>query len=316
MRSQAGALAWWRIRHSGLRFAPIAQQLEQAYRFYFLQVALHERSLKQVIRMFRSYGVEPLLLKGWAIARHYPDPGLRPYCDFDLCVLPGQFDDATAALKNSKSPAWNVDLHPGFGKFYERQASDIFGRSQLVSLDDVDVRVPSAEDHLRFLCMHLLRHGAARPLWLCDLAVLLEDRPADFDWDRCLSGSRRQLDWIACALGLAHQLLGADVEGTPIARRAKKLPSWLVPAVLKTWGIQTVTRGQVVAYLRHPVRVLRGLLNELPRHWPNPIEATITLKGPFNELPRLPFQVGHVFSRTTAVVGQLSASPEVVRNER
>jgi hypothetical protein len=22
--------------------------------------------------------------EGWAIARHYPEPGLRPYCDFGL----------------------------------------------------------------------------------------------------------------------------------------------------------------------------------------------------------------------------------------
>jgi putative nucleotidyltransferase-like protein len=308
LRTHAGALGWWRIRHTALRANSAGEQLQHAYRYDSLQAALHERSLKQVIPMLQSYGVEPLVLKGWAIARHYPDPGLRHYCDIDLCVLPGQFTLAERTLRSQRSPEWNVDLHPGFGKFNDRQTEDVFSRSQLVSLDGVEVRVPSAEDHLRFLCMHLLRHGVARPLWLCDLGVLLERRPSNFDWDRCLGTSRQQADWIACALGLAHQLVGAEVDGTPIARRAKKLPSWLVPVVLKEWGTSFKTRKQVGVYLRHPARVLRGLLRELPRHWPNPIEATMTWKGPFNELPRLPFQVGHVVSRTTAMLAQLSTS--------
>ena len=46
------------------------------------------------------------------------------------------------------------------------------------------------EDQLRQLCLHLLRHGACRPLWLCDVAVMLESLPGDFDWDRCLGGDR------------------------------------------------------------------------------------------------------------------------------
>ncbi len=52
-------------------------------------------------------------------------------------------------------------------------------RSQLVNLDGVDVRVPGLEDHLGILCLHLLHHGAFRPLWLCDIAAALETRPAE-----------------------------------------------------------------------------------------------------------------------------------------
>ena len=302
MSSGAGGLAWHRIRNSGLRGSSIAEQLEQAYRFHFLQAALHERSLKQIIPILRSYGVEPVLVKGWAIARHYAESGLRQYCDIDLCVLPNHFAAATAALKSLEDKVDSVDLHLGFDKFYDWQAEDIFARSQLVRLDDVEVRVLSAEDDMRFLCLHLLRHGAVRPLWLCDIAVLLETRSNDFDWDLCLGQSPQQADWVACTLGLAHQLLGVDIEGTPVASRAKKLPRWLVPAVLKEWGTPFHSLGQIAIYLRHPASMFSGLLRELPRHWPNPIEATVTLKGPFNELPRLPFQVGHVFSRTAALI--------------
>lgn len=305
LRSGAGALAWWRIRDSGLQATRFAQQFQDDYRFHALHAALNERGLKQTIRLLRGLGVEPVLVKGWAIARHYPETGLRQYSDFDLCVRPDHFAAANSSLKSFESQGYNVDLHQGFGKFFDLRTDDIFEHSQLVRLDDMEVRVLSAEDHLRFLCIHLLRHGAVRPLWLCDIAVLLETQADDFDWDRCLGHSRQHADWVACAIGLAHQLLGAEVEGTPIARRAQKLPRWLVPAVLKAWGTPFRPMLPLVLSLRQPMSRFRGLLEDLPRHWPNPIEATMTLKAPFNDLPRLPFQVGHVFSRTGALLAQL-----------
>lgn len=306
LKSGAGGLAWCRVRKTPLRTSRAASHFRQAYRLHSLQAALHERSLKQVIRILRGAGVEPVLVKGWAIARLYPEPGMRPYGDLDLCVSPDHYATARKALESVESEGHNVDLHLGFGEFYDRQGDDVFARSHLVSLDDQEIRVLSPEDHLRFLCIHLLRHGVVRPLWLCDIAVLLEGRTSDFDWDHCLSGSRQQADWVACAVGLAHQLLGVVVEDTPIARRAQNLPGWLVPAVLHEWGVPFQFRGEVAVYLRHPIKLLRGLPAELPRHWPNAIEATMTMRSSFNELPRLPFQVGHVFVRATSLFAQLS----------
>ena len=301
----AGALAWCRVRNSDLRTSSTGQLFQAQYRFQSLQAALHERSLKKVIPLLRATGVEPLLVKGWAIARLYPEASMRPYIDLDLCVLPDDYARASEVLSSAECDDCNVDLHVGFGKFYDQRTHEIFARSRLVKLDDLEVRVLGTEDDLRFLCMHLLRHGAALPLWLCDVAVLMEDLPGDFDWDRCLSGSRKKADWVACAIGLAHQLLGVEVEGTPVADRARNLPAWLVSTVLEAWGAPFRSRGQLAVYLREPGRLLRQLPKELPRHWPNPIEATVSLKGPFNSLPRLPFQLGHVASRSAALISQL-----------
>jgi hypothetical protein len=50
----------------------------------------------------------------------------------------------------------------------------------------------------------------------------------------------------------------------------------------------------MAAALRRPA----GLLAELHRHWPNPIEGTVGVGGPFNELPRLPFQLAFTALRT------------------
>jgi hypothetical protein len=305
LSSGAGSLAWCRVRNSDLRTVPVAYHFRQEYRIQSLQAALHHRSLKKIIPLLRTAGVEPVLVKGWAIARLYPELGMRPYTDIDLCVTSDHYSRAMTILKSPKGRGCDVDLHVGFSKFDARETEDVFEHSELVRLDDLEVRVPSSEDHLRFLGTHLLRHGAVRPLWLCDIALMVETRGDEFDWDRCLAGSRRQADWIACVIGLAHQLLGVEVDGTPVAQRAKNLPRWMVPAVLKEWGIPYSFPAQVEVYLRNPFRMWQALLNELPRHWPNPIEATASVQGPFNNVPRLPFQLGHVASRGAALLGHL-----------
>jgi hypothetical protein len=304
-RSGAGGLAWCRVRNTALRDENFSHELHHFYRYQSLEAALHNRSLKRVIPLLRNAGVEPLLVKGWAIARLYPELGMRPYSDLDLCVYPEQYARAASILQSPELLSCDVDLHAGFGKFYGKETEEIFARSELVKLEDVEVRIPSPEDHLRLLCVHLLRHGAVKPLWLCDIGLLLEAVGDKFDWDRCLAGSRRNANWVICVIALAHQLLGLEIEGTPIATRARSLPRWMVPTVLKEWGTPYSFPHQVSAYLRNPVRMWRGLLNELPRHWPNPIEATASVRGPFNDAPRLPFQVGHVISRGTALIFQL-----------
>jgi hypothetical protein len=313
MRSGAGGLAWCKVRHSELN-TDVTDRFHQVYRLQSLQAALHHRSLKRIIPLLRDIGVEPMLVKGWSIARMYPEVAMRPYCDLDLCVSPDEYRKASEALKDIEAHGTNVDLHEGFGKFYDDRTEDIFASSRLVKLDDIHVRVLCAEDNVRYLCMHLLRHGAVRPLWLCDIAVALESRTSEFDWDRCLAGSRREADWVACAIGLASILLGTDIEDTPIAHRAEKLPGWLIKAVLRDWGTPFRSPRQVSLMLRQPSRLLSELPEELLSHWPNPIEATMTLRGPLNRLPRLPFQVGHVVSRTVALVSELIGTSRAIQH--
>jgi len=78
-----GSLGWWRVRSSGCRTSPQALELQPAYRLETLQAARHEREIQQTITLLRSSGLEPLLVKGWAVARLYPEPGLSPYGDID-----------------------------------------------------------------------------------------------------------------------------------------------------------------------------------------------------------------------------------------
>jgi hypothetical protein len=297
LKSGGGGLAWRKIRESDLRDSPAGNQLLQAYRLHTLQGAVLERKITQLVTFLRSAGCEPILGKGWAIARLYPDKGLRPYGDVDLYVHPDQHRRTLTALWDPDAPACPVDLHKGLAELDDRRFEDVYDRSLLVSLGDAQVRILGPEDNLRLLCLHTLRHGAWRPIWLCDIGVALEARSAEFDWDWFLGGSLRRSDWVACSIGLAHQILDAEVEDTPVASRAKHLPHWLVPTVLKQWGAGQTPHGdrtRMQSYLLRPA----GLIQALRVRWPNPIEATVGVRGPFNELPRLPFQIGDALLRT------------------
>jgi hypothetical protein len=114
-QSGAGALAWWRIRNTALATSPSGIELQQVYRRFRLSALIHEQEIKHVFSLLRTEGIEPVLVKGWSIARLYPDRALRPYGDIDLCVRPVQFARARAALKRLENiDGHYVDLHAGF----------------------------------------------------------------------------------------------------------------------------------------------------------------------------------------------------------
>ncbi len=310
LRSGTAALGWWRVCHSELKTTPAANELHQAYRLYTLRAIINQQAIERAVALLRSEGIEPILVKGWAAAHLYPEHGLRPYGDIDLCVRPAQHDAAATVLRRLGQEQHKVDLHRGFEKFGGGSAEAIYARSRLIKLGETDVRVPCPEDHLRVLSIHLLREGAWRPLWLCDVAAAVESAGSGFDWDCCLTEVRRQADWVNCAIRVAQDLLGADIgDDTPATRRTNPLPRWLIPTVLKEWAsrlpsMQERHRAPMASYLSRPAGILKGL-----RHrWPNTIEATVVVRGPFNDWPRLPFQLGSYVARTVKFAARLPKS--------
>lgn len=312
--SGAAPLGWWKLRGTGLKESAPTHSLREAYRFQTLQSALHERQIEELFRLFNSEGVGAVLVKGRAAARLYPQVGLRPFGDIDVCVRPAQKSPALRVLGSPEAKNFWVDLHAGFGEPGGQDFDELYARGETFGLGAASVRVLSAEDHLRLLCLHFLRHGAWRPLWLCDVAAAVEGRPENFDWSRLLGADRRRARWVACAVGLAHKLLGARVEDTPLARESERLPRWLVPEVLKQWETPFPSmqapmrhRAPMSKYLRRP----EGLLKDLLNRWPNPIEATVRTGGPFNAWPRLPFQIRHALSRAARFVARAGGDREM-----
>ena len=309
IQSGAGALVWWRIRSDELAKSDAGAQLHQLYRIHRLEASLHVDRVKRVLQQFREAGIEPVLVKGWNVARLYPEPGLRHYFDVDLCVSHDCYAEANRLVAGLGQEGLYVDLHDELDHLDVMKWDEFFSRSQLVRVDDTEVRVPCAEDHLRILCIHWLRHGAWRPAGLCDIAAALESRPDDFDWHGCLGADPVRADWVACAIGLARQLLGAEMRdqisefntrsaeySVGLSTRPERLPRWLVPAVLRKWGrsVSPNYRVPLSALLRGDAGWKEFGSNRFTR-LDQPVRATVALRGRFNDWPRLPYQLGELF---------------------
>ena len=300
LASGAGALAWNRIARSTLANTPAGEELHAAYRMHALHSAIHETEIRELWKLFQAGNVEPVLVKGWAVARWYPEPCLRPYGDLDLCFSPEEYRVASSIVASPEAARFYVDLHRDFAKLDGESPRDLLARSNTVSSGDTEIRVLGFEDQLRILCTHFLRHGAWRPLWLCDIAVGIENRPRGFDWQQFLGDDRRHAEWVGCAVVLAHELLGARIDDTPVAGRAGKLPRWLSRHVLANWNApfpenyppMSYSRP-LVTYLRHPA----GLGQALRARWPDALEATIRLGGRIDRFPRLPYQIVNLLGR-------------------
>jgi hypothetical protein len=297
--TRAGGLGWWRARASPLRDAPGAALLRETHRKQVVENALKEGLAVRIITALRDTGVEPILVKGWAVARLYPELGLRPSGDVDLIIPPGQEKAAFAAVEGWESAQTPFDLqYQDYPKLRDRTLDDLYRRSVLVPLEGTNVRILSPEDHLALISVHFLRHGAFRALSLCDIALCVEQAGPDFDWDVCLGHDPLVRNWLTCAIGLAHALLGAEIDHVP---DACTLPSWLVPAVLKEWQRPFATQHpDVHEPLSRVVRHPRDLPNALRDRWWGPIRASIWANQPFDESSRLPAQIRRFAGRTAA----------------
>ncbi len=297
--SGTAALGWRRVSKAALGDTSSGEVLHQAYRLQSLQSGIHEQKIEKVFRLLREARVEAVLGKGWATAGLYPDRALRPYGDIDICVRPESFSLAEEVLSAPEADDCWVDLHRHFSEIDDRTIDEIFERSRLVPLGSEQIRVLGLEDQLALSCIHLLKHGAWRPLWLCDVGVAIESLPPTFDWDVCLGRNRTREKWVICAIGLARSLLRIDTAGLP-ARTYAPLPAWLIENVIKQWARPFAIHQPPMSHpipmadlLRHP----SGLIGGLRQRWPNPIIATISVNGEFNNLPRFPYQLANCLSR-------------------
>jgi len=257
-------------------------------RWQILQIALQEKQVEQAFDLFRGAGIEPILIKGWAAVRHYPENEKRLPGDVDLCIDPVQFDDAIDLLKKDQS-GLPVDLHLGLRQLDSLSFAEASARSKTVRLGAADIRVLCDEDHLRVLCVHWLNDGGAYREKLKDIHFAVENRAEDFDWNKCLNVvDKKRRRWVACAILLAHKYLGTKIDDTPLVSE-KELPGWLVRAVEKEW--------------RDPVRLKpftgrkqfwQQLRKRIP---PNPVQATVELGGDFDRLPRFFYQTADIFYR-------------------
>jgi hypothetical protein len=290
----------WRRLQSGAR--PPLPGIEELYFHQLLESRRQEQETIRVVTALKSAGIRPLLIKGWSVARQYPQPGLRPYTDVDLVVRPNERAQTVAVLERLSPLIVSFDLHEGVFHGRSRAPDTLLRRLQPAALGSVEVDLLGPEDELRLLCLHLLDHGAERMIWLCDLALLLERGRTQLDWDYLLAGDPKDSDAVLCALAIASRVLGVSLEGTPAAPRAQRLPGWAVDCVFESWGNGYRPHGQLGGLPRSP----RALLQAARERWPNPIAATAWMRAPYNDFPRAPIQLAEYLRRAVSLVRRIS----------
>jgi len=192
----------------------VLQDLADERRDAALRSLRLEAEVSRVLKALQREGVEPIVLKGLALAcTLYPDPSLRPSDDLDLFVEEGDWSAIRDAMRAIGATADGRDLEALPPRLSEADALDHWlsfrtagGLRVECALDPLQLgvrmrgaallrerslrvdslpgaRVLSPEDDLVMLAIHLNRHGFRRMVWLLDIALLLAAHP-DLDWNR------------------------------------------------------------------------------------------------------------------------------------
>ncbi|MEP7212209.1 MAG: hypothetical protein ABI791_03995 [Acidobacteriota bacterium] len=244
--------------------------------------------------MLRQNGIEPVLIKGWAVGRLYPIDRPRLSVDVDLAVAPDEFQKASIIRNNGSDPSVLVDLHKGFRHFDPRPWKETFRSSILIPAEGAEIRVPSPEDHLRILCAHWLNDGGVDRKRLWDIYYSVEKRPESFDWDRCLNaaGPERR-SWVVYTIAMAHEYLGLPIDDLPMRDELRNFPEWMRETVEKEWA-----SGVRLRDLRTCLGDWKLLRNQIRKRIPpNPIQATIEMQKSLDDPRRCYFQARTVFRR-------------------
>lgn len=263
-------------------------------RWNLLYKKAQEARAVEAFGLFREYGIEPVLIKGLAAARFYPDDKTRLSVDMDIAVAAEVFETANAIAAAAAPKGLAIDLHRELRHLDTVPWDDLFANSQLLDVDGGAIRVLRPEDHLRVLIVHWLTDGGADRDRLWDIYYGIANRPDDFAWERFLDvvGPNRRR-WLVCAAGLAHHFLELDLDDTPIKDEALKLPPWLLQAVEHEWasGTKLLPLHLVLGDRKSLFAQIRKRLR------PNPIFATVELDGSFDAPTRVLYQIRHVFKR-------------------
>ena len=282
---------------------------EDDARWRAIQTKVQESRIASAFRLFRSQGIEPVLFKGWAIARLYPNPTDRRVGDIDLAVSEADFPVASEIMRSNEAIPLNIDLHRELRDRDTLPWETIFEQTKLVEVGGERVRILGEEDHLRVLAFHWLVDGGRYKDKLWDIYYAVKNRSGDFDWHRCLDVvDKNRRRWIICAIGLAHHFLDLDLDDLSFAGEAKMIPNWTLRAIKREWR-QTEDLQPVLSVSFDPRWMVRQILRRIP---PNPIRATLEAEGDLYGRARVLYQIS-VLKRQTPPF--LKGSIEILRGK-
>lgn len=285
----------------------LRRRYQQVSQLQMMRTAQNELRIPKVFQALQSHNIEPILIKGWSVARHYADPLKRSQMDIDICVQRDQLQAAEEVIARLEFPPGAIDLHGGIDDLSDRGWNSVFRRTQTVDLHGCEVRLLCDEDLLRLVCLHFWRHRCNRAVWLCDVAAFIENRNSDFDWDLCFSGRRHDTEKVRVSIALAVKLLDARLDEHWVGDAVHRLPEWLIQSVTARWAedfdqtqttpwekfnafdpIRTVNRlpigpyhsEQVInwlTYMTMPIVLAARAIRDVSRTWKTPSENPVAI---------------------------------------
>lgn len=195
--------------------AALRMQMKQQCMMSMMQQSTMMPILGQAWKAFEKAEIHPVLLKGFALAQHYPQPHLRQWGDIDLYVGQKQYHDACAVLReafpDAKHPEEEFEFlkhynfvfgdtvlemhrismafaHPRDRKYYERlEEKYLMKDGPKVDLEGVTVTVPDETFNVFFTFLHAWHHfmeSGMNMKQVCDIAVLLHAKRDTIDRER------------------------------------------------------------------------------------------------------------------------------------
>jgi hypothetical protein len=272
-------LLWSSLRKLELP-APLAAELRRDYHHTAAANAVLRDELWRLLDTLEAAGVEPVLLKGAALAwRTYSSPAQRPMGDLDLLVAPQQVESAVAALeaagyewldKHARPQAMQqlsggevqlartsagsrilVELHWwAFAGEWSRHAgllddTGLRQRARAALIDQRRVQLLHPHDQLLHLAHHMavshqLSDGALR--MLVDLDRCVRAEPPSWPELARLARDARLATVLWHTLSLAHALLQTPVPPPVLA--ALRPAGWRAGALLRLAGPAQIMAGQ------------------------------------------------------------------------
>ncbi|MGN1215062.1 MAG: nucleotidyltransferase family protein [Candidatus Cryptobacteroides sp.] len=198
-----------------------------------------DRTLGGLIRFLHSQGLDPVLLKGQAAARLYPDPYRRECGDIDMYFhKAGEWDSARRILSErgiscTVKPDGSLSyILEGVEVEHHRNLTDICSplkKRRLKSLEaqfgfrtaeigETTVSVPSPELDFLLMSSHIMKHSFGKGVGLrqlCDIALLCSRGGTDERTMRCLSETAGILRWNRLLFSFLAGYLGVDPATLP-----------------------------------------------------------------------------------------------------
>ena len=279
-----------------------AQTLDE-YRWNRLALRRFEHQITKAFEALRRNRIEPILIKGWAAARFYPEDRPRSFSDIDLAVSAENYELAFELSHSNELGNLNIDIHRELRSLDRVDWTTLFERSKLLPLDNTTVRILSPEDHLRVLCTHWLTDGGQYRERLWDIYYAIQNRPENFDWNLCLgsvSPTRRR--WIVTVIAITRKHLGLEIKDLPFFHETEHIEDWIEKCLEKEWRSNVRLRS-LHTCINDPKLLIKQIRKRLP---PNPIQATIEAEGELDGGTRLPYQLKSVFRRLKPSISRVA----------